>query len=101
MLGKHGLWDKVTFYEDAAKVPLIFVPPANDARRPDQSHEGAEMGTFRFAGQTAVVTGAAGGIGRATALRLATEGACVIAVDIKRDELAQTVGLAGEAQRQS
>lgn len=37
---------------------------------------------MRFAGKTAVVTGAASGIGRATALRLAREGAKVIAADI-------------------
>lgn len=37
---------------------------------------------MRFTGKTAVVTGAASGIGRATALRLASEGATVIAADI-------------------
>ncbi|WP_306324460.1 SDR family NAD(P)-dependent oxidoreductase [Streptomyces venezuelae] len=36
----------------------------------------------RFTGKTAVVTGAAGGIGAATALRLASEGATVILADI-------------------
>lgn len=36
----------------------------------------------RFAGLTAVVTGAASGIGRATALRLGAEGANVVAADI-------------------
>ena len=37
---------------------------------------------MRFTGKRAVVTGAASGIGRATALRLAQEGAAVIAADI-------------------
>jgi NAD(P)-dependent dehydrogenase (short-subunit alcohol dehydrogenase family) len=37
---------------------------------------------MRFAGKTAVVTGAASGIGKATCLRLASEGAIVIAADI-------------------
>ncbi len=37
---------------------------------------------MRFAGKTAVVTGAASGIGKASALRLASEGAIVIAADI-------------------
>ena len=36
---------------------------------------------MRFAGRIAVVTGAASGIGKATALRLASEGAAVAAVD--------------------
>ena len=37
---------------------------------------------MRFAGKTAVITGAASGIGKATCLRLASEGATVIAADI-------------------
>jgi NAD(P)-dependent dehydrogenase (short-subunit alcohol dehydrogenase family) len=37
---------------------------------------------MRFASKTAVITGAASGIGRATALRMASEGATVIAADI-------------------
>ena len=41
----------------------------------------------RFAGRTAIVTGAGSGIGRATALRLAREGARVIASDISKDRL--------------
>lgn len=48
----------------------------------------------RFAGKAAIVTGAAGGIGRATALRLASEGAQVFAVDLKEAELAETGSMA-------
>lgn len=42
----------------------------------------------RFAGQAALVTGAAGGIGAATAARLAGEGARVLAVDLDGHRLA-------------
>jgi NAD(P)-dependent dehydrogenase (short-subunit alcohol dehydrogenase family) len=45
----------------------------------------------RFAGRTAIVTGAASGIGRATALRLAAEGATVIACDVTADGLTKLV----------
>lgn len=38
--------------------------------------------TQRFAGQVAVVTGAGGGLGRASAERLASEGARIVAVDV-------------------
>lgn len=41
----------------------------------------------RFAGRTAIVTGAGAGIGRATALRLALEGARVVASDISAERL--------------
>ena len=41
----------------------------------------------RFAGKTAIVTGAGSGIGRATALQLAREGATVVAADISEARL--------------
>lgn len=47
-------------------------------------------GTTRFAGKTVVVTGAASGIGRATALAFAAEGALVYAADIDAAGLADT-----------
>jgi len=42
-----------------------------------------------LAGRVALITGGAGGIGMATARRLADEGACVVICDIDRDVLAE------------
>jgi NAD(P)-dependent dehydrogenase (short-subunit alcohol dehydrogenase family) len=44
----------------------------------------------RFQNKVIVVTGAAGGIGRATAVRFASEGASVVAVDLPGSELEET-----------
>jgi len=44
----------------------------------------------RFAGQTVIVTGAASGIGRAVASRVAREGGRVIAVDLNAERLTET-----------
>jgi glucose 1-dehydrogenase/3-oxoacyl-[acyl-carrier protein] reductase len=46
---------------------------------------------MRFAGKTAFITGAGSGIGRATALRLASEGAAILCFDLNRDAGAETV----------
>lgn len=53
----------------------------------------------RMAGKVALVTGAAGGIGRACALVLAREGARVFAADVDLAGLAETCSLAGSAGR--
>jgi NAD(P)-dependent dehydrogenase (short-subunit alcohol dehydrogenase family) len=51
----------------------------------------------RFDGKVAVVTGAAGGIGRATAIRLASEGARIVAVDVNPSELDETLAAVRDA----
>lgn len=45
----------------------------------------------RFEGKVAIITGAAGGIGRAAAVRLAREGAQIVAVDLRESDLPGTV----------
>lgn len=58
------------------------------------------MSRFVFEGRTAVVTGAAGGIGRALAAGLAARGCHLALADIDAAGLAETAaGLAGDARR--
>src|SRR5881409_165537 len=52
---------------------------------------------MRFDGRVVLVTGAGSGIGRATSLRLASEGAAVVGFDIRPEAAEETVRLIGEA----
>jgi meso-butanediol dehydrogenase/(S,S)-butanediol dehydrogenase/diacetyl reductase len=51
----------------------------------------------RFDGKVALITGAASGIGRAAALRLASEGAKIFGHDLNAEGLAETAGLVTSA----
>ena len=53
--------------------------------------------TGRFAGKVAVVTGASSGIGRATALAFAREGASVVVADVATDGNQETARMIDEA----
>jgi len=53
--------------------------------------------TDRFQGKVALITGAGSGIGRAVAVRLAAEGASVLAVDVDGGRLDETATLVADA----
>jgi len=55
----------------------------------------------RFVSKVALVTGAASGIGRAAALRLASEGAAVLATDVNETGLQETVDAIGSSSGES
>jgi len=77
-----------------------LVLKANDGVMPEDTATGWVEKTTpgRFAGQTVVVTGAASGIGRATASRIAREGGRVIAVDVSADRLADLAASLPDAE---
>jgi len=68
-----------------------LVRAANGGEIPEPFDDGAwreQVTAGRFAGRTVVVTGAASGIGRATASRIVREGGRVVAVDVSAERLA-------------
>jgi NAD(P)-dependent dehydrogenase (short-subunit alcohol dehydrogenase family) len=66
-----------------------LVLKANDGTVPEETSTlwQEQVMTGRFTGKTVIVTGAASGIGRATASRVAREGGRVIAIDISEAKL--------------
>ncbi|MFC5338840.1 SDR family NAD(P)-dependent oxidoreductase [Leucobacter denitrificans] len=67
-----------------------LVRSVNGGEIPEEESTGAwqeQVTSGRFAGQTVIVTGAASGIGRATASRIVREGGKVVAVDISEEKL--------------
>ena len=59
------------------------------------------MNLFSLQGRTALVTGAAQGIGRGIALRLAKDGADIAIVDINTEKMAEVAGEIEELGRKS
>ncbi len=82
MLGSTGA-------PDAAAVAQSLVAQLGDAGSPapDARTWRERIVPERFAGQTVIVTGAASGIGRAVASRIAREGGTVIGVDLSEERL--------------
>lgn len=66
-----------------------LVRAVNGGELPEPEAAPAAASGARFAGKTVIVTGAAGGIGAATAARIAREGGRVIAVDLSAERLAE------------
>jgi NAD(P)-dependent dehydrogenase (short-subunit alcohol dehydrogenase family) len=69
-----------------AQQMLAQIAPANDGV-PDTQGWVENITPGRFAGQTVIVTGAASGIGRAVASRVARESGTVVAVDLSQERL--------------
>lgn len=74
------------------------IVPRGRLRHPvrDPSYSAA-MTSERFSGKKVLVTGGASGIGRCTALRLADEGADVVAVDVNGEALVSVAAEAAES----
>jgi NAD(P)-dependent dehydrogenase (short-subunit alcohol dehydrogenase family) len=73
-----------------------LVRAVNGGELPEPEAAPAAASGARFTGKTVIVTGAAGGIGAATAARIAREGGRVVAVDLSGERLTEfAAGLEG------
>src|SRR5438552_19142132 len=83
----------MTGWPSASRMALELGPPLMAAS--------SSVPNMRFEGKVAIITGAAGGIGGATAARLASEGATVVINDVVDDRIAARIdslqGLSGTA----
>ena len=94
---------------DPRRARHVGVPPARRVRLIHHSgpsflpagKAASMVDTQRFAGKAVLVTGAASGIGRAVALRFASEGAQVLAFDLNGDGLKETAELAQDRPARS
>ncbi|MHA6804408.1 SDR family NAD(P)-dependent oxidoreductase [Salinifilum ghardaiensis] len=79
-----------------------LVSRANGGAAPDAAEEETgwqeRIAPGRFDGRTVIVTGAASGIGRATASRIAREGGRVVAADVAAGELDELTAELGSAE---
>lgn len=78
-----------------------LVMQANGGVMPEEVEDAGwreRLSSGRFSGRTAIVTGAASGIGRATASRIAREGGRVVAVDVSAARLEEFTASLPEAE---
>ncbi|MFC0540313.1 SDR family oxidoreductase [Kutzneria chonburiensis] len=89
-------WVPITHPEVVARMATEFIRHVDGAEAA-RSLRRAEVGRHRppFADQLVVITGGGSGIGRATALAFAKQGAEVVVCDLNHDTAAETVALAG------
>lgn len=74
----------------ASRSPTAPKPPGSPKAVAPRGQGADFTCTGRFDGKVVIVTGAASGLGKATAERLAREGASLVLVDLKADALAAT-----------